>query len=121
MLIQQHSLIILQLPVTAAVYSIVHQALQSWIVQPFEENQALGSPDPNGRGGAIYNANELNITNGLFVGNSANRRGGAIFNESIGTVANILNTTFVDNIGQVSGGAIENLDGSVANVKLQHI
>ena len=60
-------------------------------------------------GGAIYNSsgNIEGITNSVFVGNSADDQGGAIYNEDdISVIGNIKNSTFLNNTAGSQGGAI---------------
>ena len=57
------------------------------------------------KGGAIHSRGALIVTNSIFEGNSADYRGGAIYEGSVGTI-NISQSAFVDNSSAGDGGAI---------------
>jgi CSLREA domain-containing protein len=64
-------------------------------------------------GGAINNEGELTVANSTFVGNSANFGGGV--NNFVGT-STIINSTFSENTGIVSGGAVKNSPGDTLHL-----
>ncbi len=87
-----------------------------------ENNKVQFNNNIAGRGGAITNYGEANITNAVFNGNGQNENvagqktvlGGAIYNESVTAqqskgVLNVTNTDFVNNVAS-TGGAIYNLN-----------
>ena len=75
----------------------------------FTNNRALGSS-----GGAIYGqiTSGSEITNNIFINNSANTTGGAIFNSNPN--ATISYNSFINNTANTDGGAIHNANSDVA-------
>ena len=85
----------------------------------FTNNSVTGSNTDNiGRGGAVYidNAGIVEITNTVFFNNTAENRGGAIYN--LGKINSMSNVNFLSN-ASISGGAIfnENEIGDLSNIK----
>jgi len=66
-------------------------------------------------GGAIMNIGDLTIMNSTFIGNTATS-GGAVSSSNIGKLM-ITGTTFQDNIGTVSGGALRCIGSQKAEIE----
>jgi predicted outer membrane repeat protein len=80
----------------------------------FSANRSIydGSETPRGDGGAVYVSGQASITNSTFTDNEAlDGNGGAIYVEA-GSTVNIARTTFSENEGGITGGALAN-DGSI--------
>ena len=80
----------------------------------FNDNQSIGSPNPNGtvgesgRGGAIQNFGDIVVFGGTYDGNRSDI-GGAIYTAEGTAVVN--NARFFSNVAAESGGAIAVADG----------
>lgn len=72
----------------------------------FIDNHAIAvndAGDPIGDGGAVFSFNDINITNSIFIANTANRDGGAILSKQKG---NVDYSTFINNTADRYGGSI---------------
>ena len=85
----------------------------------FTRNQALGTPEYWGRGGAIYNSGAMTLANATFggtdaaLGNTA-EQGGAIYNSGTATVAGEF-----ENNSAIYGGAVLNAGNMTINADFE--